>query len=415
MGDKDAGDGKAIFGIYSLGVVTNRDPWAYNMSRSALKSNMRGMIEAYNEDRDRYEKQCAGRKKDQWPEVESVISADPKRISWTRALKADIQRHKELAFDEAAVIVGAYRPFNKQWMYFSRRCNEMVYQMPKLFPTPKHRNVVISSTGVADRKGYSAFISDLIPNLHITDTGQCFPLYWYEKSGESVKPQSEMFAAAAMPDADGYIRRDAITDWALEQFRQHYRDQSIGKDDIFCYVYGVLHSLEYKQRFAADLKKMLPRIPFAQDFRAFCDAGRKLGDWHLNYETVEPFALTEDCKRLVMEDGDYRLVKMTFGKKDGKPDKSVIAYNAHLTLRDIPLEAYDYVVNGKPAIEWIMERYQVTVDKASGIKNDPNDWCTEHGNPRYIVDLVKRIVRVSIESARIIKSLPGLNESSLKA
>jgi predicted helicase len=156
---------------------------------------------------------------------------------------------------------------------------------------------------------------------------------------------------------------------------------------------------------------MLPRIPFAKDFRAFCDAGRKLGEWHLNYETAEPFPLTEESKRLVMEDGDYRTVKMTFGKKDGKPDKTVIAYNEHLALRDIPLEAYDYVVNGKPAIEWIMERYQVTVDKTSGIKNDPNDWCTEHSNPRYIVDLVKRIVRVSVESARIVKKLPPLNEA----
>ncbi len=153
----------------------------------------------------------------------------------------------------------------------------------------------------------------------------------------------------------------------METFRQHYPERAIGKEDIFWYVYGILHSPEYKQRFASDLKKMLPRIPFAKDFRAFCDAGRKLGEWHLKYETVEPFPLTEESKRLVMEDGDYRVVKMAFGKKDGKPDKSVIFYNEHLTLRDIPLEAYDYVVNGKPAIEWIMDRYQVTIDKASGM------------------------------------------------
>lgn len=254
-------------------------------------------------------------------------------------------------------------------------------------------------------------MSDAIPNYHMHDTGQCFPLYWYEKPDDTTKPQGEMFATAGPPEADGYIRRDAITDWALEKFRQQYRDPSIGKDDIFWYVYGVLHSLEYKQRFASDLKKMLPRIPYTEDFRVFSDAGRNLGEWHLNYETAEPFPLTEESKRLVMEGGDYRIVKMTFGKKDGKPDKTVIVYNEYLTLRDIPLEAYDYVVNGKPAIEWIMERYQVTVDKASGIRNDPNDWCTEHGNPRYIVDLVKRIVRVSVESARIVRALPSLRET----
>lgn len=150
---------------------------------------------------------------------------------------------------------------------------------------------------------------------------------------------------------------------------------------------------------------MVPRLPYAKDFRAFSQAGRKLGEWHLSYETAEPYALTEESKRLVMEAGDLRVEKMTFGKKDGKPDKTVIAYNQHLILRDIPIEAYDYVVNGKPAIEWIMERYAVSIDKSSGIKNDPNEWSSD---PRYIVDLVKRIVRVSVETARIVKALPAL-------
>lgn len=410
VGDKDAIDNKSIFGAYSLGVSTGRDSWVYNMSRAALGGNVRRMIDTFNAERARYAKACAGKQKDQWPDVEAVIDTDPKHISWTVNLKEDVKRGKEYEFEDSAIVIGMYRPYSKQWLYFNRRFNERVLQQPKLFPSPRHKNVVISVTGIGASKTFSALVTDCVPNLHLHDTGQSFPLYWYEKPDESARPQGEMFAAAGTPDADGYIRRDAITDWALDQFRTHYRDQSIGKDDIFCYVYGVLHSPEYKQRFASDLKKMLPRIPFAKDFRAFCDAGRKLGDWHLNYETAEPFPLTEESKRLVMEDGDYRIVKMTFGKKDGKPDKTVIAYNEHLTLRDIPLEAYDYVVNGKPAIEWIMERYQVTVDKASGIKNDPNDWCTEHSNPRYIVDLIKRIVRVSVESARIVKNLPPLNE-----
>ena len=407
LGDEGDASVHPIFRPYSLGVKTNRDPWVYSSNHDTLAINIRGMIQAYNEAREKFVALCEGKPRDLWPNFDTVHGSDHKRISWTRGMKTDAERNKPLAFDQACLRVGMYRPFSKQWMYFDRRCNEMVYRIPRLFPTERHKNVVISSTGVADRKGYSALVTDHVPNMHLTDTGQCFPLFWYEKAEETNEPQGEMFSAAGSPDADGYVRRDAITDWALGAFRDHYGDAAISKEDIFWYVYGILHSPEYRQRFAADLKKMLPRILFAEDFRAFSDAGRQLGEWHLNYETVEPFPLTEEAKRLVMEPDDYLVTKMTFGKKDGKPDKSVIVYNSHLVLRDIPLEAYEYVVNGKPAIEWIMERYQVTVDKASGIKNDPNQWSED---PRYIVDLLMRVVRVSLESVRIVKGLPALKE-----
>lgn len=409
LGDKDDTDVKTVFGIYSQGLLSARDAWAYNMGRETLEANMRRMIGAFNTDRERYEKVCKGKTKDQWPEIGDVIDTDPKRISWTRALKADAIRGKQFEFDITSVVQGMYRPFVTQWLYFNRRFNEMVYQMPKLFPTPRHRNVVISAAGVGANKAFSVFATQSLPDYEMVSKGQCFPLYWYEKDEGKAKQQDEMFeAGGGKPDAEGYVRREAITDWALAVFREHYHDKTISKEDIFWYVYGILHSPEYKQRFAANLKKMLPRIPYAKDFRTFSNAGCKLGEWHLNYESVEPFPLTEESKRLVMEDGDYRVVKMVFGKKEGKPDKTVIVYNEHLALRDIPLEAYDYVVNGKPAIEWIMERYQVTTHKASSIKNDPNAWSDD---PRYIVDLLKRIVRVSVESARIVKGLPALNEA----
>lgn len=410
LGCNESDNAKAVFGVYSQGLLTARDAWAYNMSREALESNMQRMIDAFNTDSARYTQLCTGKIKDQWPEVENVIDTDPKKISWSRSLKNDVRRGKEHRYEEASLLEAMHRPFTKEWLYFNRRFVEYVSKIPKFFPNSDKLNVVISACGTGAKKEFSTLVTNATPDFQLMDNGQCFPLFWYEKPDDSAKSQGEMFGAADMPDADGYIRRDAITDWALEQFRTHYGDATIGKEDIFYYVYGILHSTEYKQRFASDLKKMLPRIPFAKDFPAFSHAGRKLSEWHLNYETIEPFPLTEESKRLVMEDGDYRVVKMAFGKKDGKPDKTVIAYNEHLTLRDIPIEAYEYIVNGKPAIEWIMERYQVSVDKASGIKNDPNDWCVEHGNPRYIVDLVKRIVRVSIESARIVKGLPALNE-----
>jgi predicted helicase len=188
----------------------------------------------------------------------------------------------------------------------------------------------------------------------------------------------------------------------------------VTKEDIFYYVYGILHSPEYRRRFAADLKKMLPRIPLtkrAADFQAFAQAGRDLAHWHLNYETIEPYPVTEHSETLVLDPAEhFKVHKMTFGRKTKAIDKTTIIYNSHVTLSGIPLEAYDYVVNGNPAIEWNMERYQVTRDKDSGIVNDPNDWAKEHNQPRYIIDLLKRVVRVSLETMKIVAGLPGLNE-----
>jgi predicted helicase len=203
-------------------------------------------------------------------------------------------------------------------------------------------------------------------------------------------------------------------------FRDAYGSKVI-KEDIFYYVYGVLHSPEYRSRFAADLKKMLPRIPLtkeAEDFWRFSQAGRELAQWHINYETVDPWPIVEHTAKFDFDSWElYKVQKMTFArpttaqKEAGlKWDKTQIIFNSQVTLRDIPLEAYDYVVNGKPAIEWVMERYQVTRDKDSGIVNDPNDWCKEHNQPRYIVDLIGRVVRVSMETIKIVRELPALNE-----
>lgn len=415
LGDKDVASERCLFSVYSLGLVTNRDPWAYNMGREALSVNMRRLIAAYNADRARYSRACEGiADKNLWPDVESVIDNDPKMISWTRALKADVRKGKEYKFEQLSIVRSQYRPYQAQWLYFNRRFNEMVYQMPKLFPTPRHANIVISCTGVADRKGFSVLAANLVPSLHLTDTGQCFPLYWYEKpESDEDTTQSGMFAASGTPDDDGYIRRDAITDWALDEYRAKYADSTITKEDLFWYVYGILHSPEYKSRFSTDLKKMLPRIPYAKDFRAFSDAGRKLGEWHLNYETVAQYPAMVETKRLVMEDGDYRVVKMAFGKAKGtKGDKTVIVYNDSITVRDIPLEAYEYVVNGKSAIEWVMERYAITIDKDSGIKNDPNDWAIETArNPKYPLEHLLRVITVSMETVKIVNELPALQEA----
>ncbi len=256
-------------------------------------------------------------------------------------------------------------------------------------------------------------------DLESISKGQCFPLYLYEPASEDGKLSLRAESGDGVV-IGGYRRRDAITDAILTTFREAYGEQT-SKEDIFYYVYGILHSPEYRTRFAADVKKMLPRIPLTKetvDFRAFSQAGRDLAKWHLNYETVEPWPVNERADAFAFDpDEYYKVQKMNFARPTPeqkaageKSDKTKIVYNSHLTLSEIPLEAYDYVVNGKPAIEWIMERYQVTRDKDSGIVNDPNDWCREHNNPRYIVDLLKRIVRVSIETMKIVRSLPALNE-----
>jgi predicted helicase len=404
LGDKGDKDATTIFETYSGGVKTNRDDWVYNFSRQALEANMRRMIDNYNAEVDRYAAACAGQP--QKTNVDDVVDSDPRRIKWSRGLKADAERGKKYVFEPDSVVPSMYRPFTKAWAYFNRRFNDMVYQMPRLFPTPRHPNLAISVTGAGVNKDFTALIVDAIPDVQLLANGQCFPLYVYEKATDTQPIHGELFGAdQAQPDADGYVRRDAITDAALADYWAAYGDEAITKEDLFYHVYGVLHAPDYRRKFAADLRKMLPRIPRpakAEDFWAFSKAGRELARLHLNYETIEPYPLQEVITSTVE---DWRVVKMRY---PSKTDKTQIIYNGHLTLKGIPPEALEYVVNGKPAIEWVMERYQVTTDKDSGIRNDPNDWCAEHGNPRYIVDLVKRVVRVSVETVRIVNGLPSL-------
>ena len=402
MGDKNGENGRApVWSIYSLGVCTNRDAWTYNFSKKKLAANMRRMIDFYNQ-------QVADYKKNQISKVkriavEDFVDNDPKKISWSANLKTDIAKSKQHDFDPNSIVQGMYRPFCKQWVYFNRRFNERVYLMPQIFPNPALKNLTISITGIGASRPFSALMVDALPNLDFHEKSQCFPLFSYQKSED----YGELFAASAK--SGEYIRKDAINDEIGVLFKKTYGDKIV-KEDIFYYVYGLLHSPEYKKRFESDLKKMLPRIPLAKDFWAFSKAGRELAQWHLNYETVKPYPLKEFSDALNLEPKKhYRVEKMRFAKKEKGEDKTSIVYNSHLTLSGIPIETYDYVVNGRPALEWIMERYQFSLDKDSGIVNDPNDWSDD---PQYIVNLVKRIVRVSVETVKIVKALPNLRELS---
>lgn len=217
---------------------------------------------------------------------------------------------------------------------------------------------------------------------------------------------------------DSGARRDALTDAGLKHFIDAYPDQTITRDDLFYFVYGILHSPDYRARYADNLRRQLPRMPIlkrAADFWAFVEAGRKLGDLHVNYETVDPFPVSigEGDLRLANIDDPvlyFRVEKMKFAGKRPKLDKTTVIYNPRITITNIPLAAYEYVVNGKPALEWVMERQGVSTDPASGIVNDANAYANETvGDPRYPFDLFCRVITVSLETMKIVKSLPALD------
>lgn len=402
LGDKIDKKNKKTFFVpyYSNGLKTQRDPWCYNSSLPVVEKSAKEQIDFYNEQREKLAKK----------EI-SDVDYSTHKISWTRAVLSDIQRNKPYNTQDCQFREGLYRPFFKQHLLFYRPLNEMMYQIPTLFPTSNQRNLVICVECIGARRDFTALITDCIPDLHVLEAAQCFPLYWYDDSTADIAdlfsaPQSEM---------DRYVRRDGVTDWVLSTARKQYGSR-VTKEDIFYYVYGILHAPDYRTTFAADLKKSLPRLPLVEspdDFWAFSRAGRSLAELHLGYEHVEPYAGCRTLYAPLTNRGDeisYLIDdKMRFGKLDSKTaDKRIIHYNAGITIENIPLEAYDYVVNGKSAIEWVMERYAVKTDPASLITNDPNDWCREHNDPKYIYNLLLRIITVSLETMKIVRSLPKL-------
>jgi predicted helicase len=408
LGSKNENDDVSVFSLYSRGVVTARDAWCYNSSRNALSKNTARMMDAYNREVERYIQ--SGKP----PRTDNFINLDPKRISWNRGLKWMLEREQRLHHSEASIRPAIYRPFEKTWLYFDRKFNDMVYQQERIFPNSSVENRVIWTTSPGATKEFSTYMSGVTNDAQTSDKPQCFPLYLYEET----QPDDGLFAASG-DQAGGLTRRDAITDEGLAHFQAAYPGEEISKEDLFYYIYGLLHSPDYRERFANNLAKQLPRIPAVKtfaDFAAFRDAGRALGDLHVNFETVAPYMVTlkEGDHRLLPEAEAnpkkfYRVKKMKFGGKGKEKDRTTVIYNENITMQNIPLEAYDYVVNGKPALEWVMERQVVKTDKASGIVNDANDYANETvGDPRYPLDLFQRVITVSLETMKIVNGLPGL-------
>lgn len=410
IGDKKDRQSRQLFLNYSSGVKTQRDSWCYNSSRCELESNIKKTIDFYNSEVDRYAEQKAlGRSID----TEKFINTDATEISWTRALKWDLEKEKKINLSEGKFIQALYRPFSKQWLYFGRRLNEMVYQSYKMFPNNHTENLAISMSGVGGR-GFSVLMVGSMPDIQTMFNGQCFPLYLYDLEDQA--EEADLFSKSSRSGT--HKSRSSLTEEGLKHFKAAYPGEDIAKDDIFYYVYGLLHSEEYRSRYADNLSKELPRIPCvkkAEDFWAFSRAGRALGELHVNYERVEPYSVTikqGDLRTAVIKDPEafYRVTKMKFGGNAREKDKTTVIYNANITMQDIPLEAYDYVVNGKPALEWVMERQVVKTDKASGIVNDANRYAIETvGNPAYPLELFQRVITVSLETMKIVRGLPKLD------
>jgi len=404
--DKFNNKAQSFFTAYAIGVATNRDAWVYNFSGKQLEKNMKKMIGFYNAQR-----KLIGSEYTKNPKIniDDYLDANPRKISWTVNLKKDVANNITHKYNENVFKTSLYRPFTKTNLFFDNGFIERPGIWVQLFPEQKSKNLVICLSGIGSIKSFSILISDMVPCLDLVEKSQCFPLYWYEKK---VLAQGGLFEQIE----DEYIRHDAISDFILEQGQTRYGPKVI-KEDIFYYVYGILHSPNYRKTFANDLKKMLPRLPLVEkpaEFWAFSEAGRKLAEIHLNYEEQEP------PKDVLINDkmgtGDWGLGagelemgnrfivnKMSFPSKG---QKDTIIYNSYIAISNIPAKAYEYIVNGKSAIEWVMERYAVTTHKESGIKNDPNDWAKEHNDPQYILNLLLSVITVSVKTVEIVEGLP---------
>jgi len=405
---KRAIETQSIFTTHSGGLKTSRDAWVYNYSRVYLLANMMKTIEYYNRQVDGFARE---KNTSLSLNVSDFLTYDSMEFSWDRQNRKDLARGKTYQYTEDALYSSIYRPFQRQWCYFSREMNNCVYLMPTFFPTPDSTNLVIAMNSIGDTQAFSVFMSDTIVDLHTVGTSQCFPLYYYEASKNS-NGQTNLLSPTSQ-----YTRRDGISDFVLQQAHQKYAT-AITKEDIFYYVYGLLHNPGYRTAFADDLKQSLPRIPLldnSQDFFIFSQVGRDLAHLHLNYEQIPPLDTTTVTIRGVsyrasalpamINLSDLAVQKMRF-PAGGRQDTIIV--NDNITVGNIPLEAYSYIVNGKSAIAWIMDRYQITTDKASGIVNDPNLYAKENGKPQYILQLLLSVIAVSVKTMEIVNSLPEL-------
>ncbi|GHQ67849.1 hypothetical protein VN0401_10890 [Helicobacter pylori] len=372
----------SVFDINSGGVVTGRDPWVYNFSKDALMQNVQKCMDTYNADlerfnahfREAFKQRTKGVKSDKpYKQLnDNEITTDKTKIAWTRALKQEFIKNKNLQESHKECIrLAMYRPFNKQWLYWDKNLNEEQSQLPKIFPNKDAQNVVIN-TSVGNGKDFSTLVSDFIPDHLISN--QAYPLYYYDGLGN---------------------RYNAISGYALNLFRRHYQDNAITEEEIFYYIYAILHHKGYLEKYKNSLAKEAPRIALSEDFKELSMLGKELAKLHLNYESEELHASVEYKTLMNAEEkGYYDVEKM---KKIG--DR--IHYNNHIAITKIPKKAFDYVVNGKSAIDWVIESYKKTTDKDSLIENNPNDYA----GSQYVFELLCRVIKLSEKSVDLIEKI----------
>ncbi|HAT1171800.1 DEAD/DEAH box helicase [Corynebacterium striatum] len=431
IGDKKKTASAKIFNAFGAGLQTNRDSWVYSSSKNelgslieTLTSNVAVATESWNKwatntKITKANESTVAQFLTEYPEL-----SDPHFIKWSRSLRQHVAKGEPAVIHSDGFTTGLYRPFNKQRVYFDSYLNHERSQLPRMFPTPLHANFGYYVVNPGSAKPFASIATDLIPDLAMwgSNAGQFFPRWTWE----TVKaPEGELdFGMGASESSapgtegeilDGYRRVDNITDEILGIYREAL-GSDVTKDDIFYFVYGQLHDPGYREKYAADLKKMLPHIETPTSrarFDQLAAAGRELMDLHVNYEDVDPWPVTVDVKASEDESDreTWRVQKMKWAKKkDSETGKNVndvttLVYNKSVTVRDIPAEADEYMLGSRSALAWIIDRYQVKKDKASGIVNDPNDWADEVGNPRYIVDLIAKVTRVAVETVRIVEGI----------
>ena len=371
-----------------------------NASQTLLADNVNNALEHYNSQVDLFSREGCNRSPDE------VIDTDPAKFKWCQKTLKGVKNGQTWQASDDGYRIYNYRLFGKSWLYTDAFLTWSTYQMKKIFPQANSQNRIIATTGPGSRNGFSTMMFDAAPDVNLFEAGaKCYPLYLYSGNKSNAGFFNEK-------------HNDGISDFGQRTFQDTYGNTAIQKEDVFYYVYGMLHCKEYRSRFANNLIKKLPRIPTVnkeEDFWAFAAAGRELGDFHVGYETVEPYpvSIAEGDLRLAKIDDPvqfYRVEQMKFAGKKPNFDKATVHYNPRITMTGIPLEAYDYVVNGKPALEWVMKQQCIKTDKKSGIVNDANDYANETtNNPAYPLELFQRVITVSLETQRIVNSLPELD------
>ena len=363
-----------IFQTYTTGIFTGRDAWTYNFNRDVLTQNISGMIESYNAEVARW-----GQRTDLNAVLDDFVVSDDTNIKWSRNLKRELNRNKTAEYAEHKVRNSFYRPFTKSCLFFDPIMNDEISHCQSIFPTPEteSENQAIWLKVGREWSTFGLMVNQF-PDRLPQGGSQCFPFYTY--------------------DEDGTNRQENVTDWALAQFRTHYRDNTITKWDIFHYNYGILHHPDYREKYAANLRRDLPHIPFTNDFWEFAKAGARLADLHVNYESQPEYG---SLKFIQNRDVplNWRVEKMKLSK-----DKTSLIYNNFLTIDGIPIKAFNYRLGTRSALEWVIDQYRVKTDKRSGIVNNPN----RADDPQYIVKLIGKVITVSLETVNIVNGLPAL-------